>query len=72
MELIKKIKSRLDDLLGTIPEHKGDAVGSVLAHLLESDPGLSFARAARASDVRASRALSARGSPTTQSRSTRS
>lgn len=50
MELIKKIKSRLDDLLGTIPEHKGDAVGSVLAHLLESDPGLSFARAARASE----------------------
>lgn len=50
MELLIKIKSRLADLLGTIPQHKGDAVGSVLAHLLESDPGLSFARAARTSE----------------------
>lgn len=50
MELIEKIISRLADLFGTVPEHKDDAVGFVLAHLLESDPGLSFARAARASE----------------------
>ena len=47
MELLMKIKSRLNDLLGTVPEHRNDAVGSMLSHLLESDPGLSFARAAR-------------------------
>ena len=47
MELVKKIKSHLDDLLGTVPKHKDDAVGSVLTHLLESDPDLGFARAAR-------------------------
>lgn len=47
MELVKKIKSHLDDLLGTVPKHKDNAVGSVLTHLLESDPDLGFARAAR-------------------------
>lgn len=50
MVLVKKTKSRLADLLGTIPEHKDDAVGSVLTHLLESDPDLGFARAARANE----------------------
>ena len=47
MELVKKIKSHLDDLLVTVPKHKDDAVGSVLSHLLESDPDLGFARATR-------------------------
>lgn len=50
MELIKKMKTRLDDLLGTAPEHKDDAVGSVLSHLLESDPELKFSRAVRAEE----------------------
>lgn len=50
MKLIEKMKSRLADLLGTIPEHKGDAVDSVLSHLLESDPGLNFTRAARVNE----------------------
>lgn len=50
MELIKKMKSNLDDLLGTVPEHKDDAVGSTLSHLLESDPGLKFSRAVRAKE----------------------
>lgn len=50
MKLIEKMKSRLGNFLGTIPEHKGDAVGSVLSHLLESDPGLNFTRAARVNE----------------------
>ena len=50
MKLIEKMKSRLADLLGTIPEHKGDAVDSVLSHLLESGPGLNFTRAARVNE----------------------
>ena len=50
MKLIEKMKSRLADLLGTIPEHMGDAVDSVLSHLLESDPGLNFTRAARVNE----------------------
>ena len=50
MELVKKTKSRLAALLGTLPEPKDDAVGSVLTHLLESDPDLGFARAARANE----------------------
>lgn len=50
MKLIEKMKSRLADLLGTIPEHEGDAVDSVLSHLLESDPGLNFTRAARVNE----------------------
>lgn len=50
MKLIEKMKSRLADLLGTIPEHKGDAVDSVLSRLLESDPGLNFTRAARVNE----------------------
>ncbi len=54
MELVKKTKSHLDDLLGTVPKHKDDAVGSVLSHLLESDPDLGFARAARPVETRRS------------------
>ena len=50
MKLIEKMKSRLADLLGTIPKHTGDAVDSVLSHLLESDPGLNFTRAARVNE----------------------
>lgn len=50
MKLIEKMKSRLADLLGTTPEHKGDAVDSVLSHLLESGPGLNFTRAARVNE----------------------
>lgn len=71
MELVKKIKSHLDDLLGTVPKHKDDAVGSVLTHLLESDPDLGFARAARPVEHPASRASSVPESPTTRSRISR-